>query len=251
MIIKNGLVFTKDQAFNKEDLYIEDTRITTDGSGESIDAEGLYVIPGLTDIHLHGCMGADFCDGTPEALDTISTYLSQNGITSFAPASMTLSEEQLHVIFENAKNYTHPKGARLMGINMEGPFLSNAKKGAQNPKYLIAPNRDLFKRLNEASGHRIKLVTLAPECDGGMAFIDDLKEDVSIALGHTTADYNCANEAFTRGARHVTHLFNAMASFTHRDPGLVGAASDHQNVTVELISDGVHIHPAMIRAAFK
>ncbi|MEG0074806.1 MAG: N-acetylglucosamine-6-phosphate deacetylase [Eubacterium sp.] len=251
MIIENGQVFTKDLLFKKQNCYVSGEQIVNNATGECIDAKGLYVIPGLIDIHLHGCMGADFCDGTPEALDTISTYLAQNGITTFAPASMTLNEEQLTGIFKNAHDYKNPKGALLMGINMEGPFLSNAKKGAQNPKYLTAPNSALFRRLNKASGHLIKLFTLAPECEGGMEAIDTLKDEVIISIGHTTANYDLASEAFRRGARHVTHLFNAMAPFTHREPGLVGAASDAENVMVELISDGVHIHPAMIRAAFK
>lgn len=252
MILKNAKLYNPDNTFKTGDLIMEKGLIaeSAESGSQSFDANGLYAIPGLTDIHLHGAMSHDFCDATPEALSAISLYQAQNGVTGFTPASMTFSEEILTDIFANAKTKTPPKGAMLMGINMEGPFLAEKKKGAQNPRYLEKPDIDMFKRLNALTDGAIKLITLAPETPGADAFIEALKDETVISLGHTTADYDIAAKAFDLGAKNVTHLFNAMAPFTHREPGLVGAAFDHPQVTVELISDGVHIHPSMVRTAF-
>lgn len=253
MIIRNAKIFGADGQFKSGSLILKDGKIQEETAHKDTiyNADGLYAIPGLTDIHLHGAMGHDFCDATPEALEAISAYEAQNGITGFTPASMTFSEEILTDIFKNAKGKTSPTGAMLLGINMEGPFLAEKKKGAQNPRYLEAPDVAMFKRLNALTDGAIKLVTLAPETPGSDAFIEALKDETVISIGHTTADYDIASRAFDLGAKNVTHLFNAMAPFTHRDPGLVGAAADHSQVTVELISDGIHIHPAMVRTAFK
>jgi N-acetylglucosamine-6-phosphate deacetylase len=251
VIIKNGKVFEQDGRFVKKDLYIEKDRIADYAGGEEIDAEGLYVIPGLTDIHFHGCVGYDFCDGTEEALRKMAAYQLENGITTICPASMTFSEEQLTEIFQNAAEYDNKNGAELVGINMEGPFVSMEKKGAQNPKYITKPDADMFFRLQKVSGGLVKLVDIAPEEKGAMEFIEKVSENVRVSLAHTVADYDIAREAFEKGASHVTHLYNAMPPYSHRAPGVVGAASDSDNVMVELICDGIHIHPATVRATFK
>ena len=129
MIIKNGLVFNEEGRFEKKDVFIDGDRISTEATGEVIDAKGLYVIPGLTDIHFHACVGYDFCDGTQEAISKMARYELENGITTICPASMTFSEEKLGQIFETAKEYDGKDGAELVGINMEGPFISMEKKG--------------------------------------------------------------------------------------------------------------------------
>lgn len=267
MIIKNALIFHENGKFLPGDIVIHKDRIAdiitegnlSDGSAadsraidnSDIDASGLYAIPGLIDIHFHGCYGHDFCEGTTEAFDIISTYEAANGITSICPATMTLPEESLSKICEAAAGYENQKGSILSGIHLEGPFLSSAKKGAQNDAHLMKPDLAMFHRLNKLSGNRIRIVSIAPEEDGAIKFITELKDEVTLSLAHTTADYNMASKAFHQGARHVTHLFNAMSPFHHRDPGVVGAAFDASDVTVELICDGIHLHPGVVRAAVR
>lgn len=251
MIIKNGSVFSEKGSFETGDLYIEQDKIAEKGTGEVLDATGLYVIPGLTDIHFHGCVGYDFCDGTKEAIAKMAEYQMQNGITTICPASMTFSEEQLAAIFANAASYTGENGATLVGINMEGPFISMEKKGAQNGAYIHKPDAEMFLRLQEAANGLIKLVDIAPEVDGAMECIEAIHDKVRVSVAHTNADFYVAEEAFAKGASHVTHLYNAMPPYTHRAPGVIGAACDNEKVMVELICDGVHSHPATVRTTFK
>lgn len=251
MIIKNANVFCEDYLFHKKDITVQNELIADTSSDDNIiDATDLYAIPGLVDIHIHGSVGYDFCDGTDEAIDAISKYLGQNGITSFVPASMTLSEDKLMSIYLNAGKYHNEKGSIFCGINMEGPFLSQEKKGAQNGAYIQDPNVELFNRLNKASNNMVKLVSLAPEFKNSMEFLKNVKDSAVISIAHTTADYDTTLEAFKSGASHVTHLYNAMMPFSHRNPGVVGAACD-SGCTVELICDGVHIHPSVVRATYK
>ena len=254
MIIRNANVFKECGWFELDDIYIEDAQFVskTTGKHEVMDGSNLFAIPGLVDIHFHGCVNYDFCDGTPESLKAIAKYEASCGVTAIAPASMTLPEEILLKIFKNAANYKQQDGAALVGINMEGPFLSEKKKGAQNSSYLHKPDMDMFKRLEKAADGLIKLVDVAPEEPGALEFINELKNTVTVSIAHTTADYNTAKIAFEAGASHVTHLYNAMPVMTNREPGVVGAACDHPNCRyVELICDGIHIHPAMVRNTFK
>ncbi|MGN0377841.1 MAG: N-acetylglucosamine-6-phosphate deacetylase [Suilimivivens sp.] len=259
MIIKNSSVYTEDGRFLIRDIYIEDDHFVDSDQQVSdkteIDGTGCYAIPGLTDIHFHGCMGHDFCDGTREAIDAMAAYEASVGVTNIVPATMTLDEDTLFKIGKAAKAYREEgsltKRARLCGINMEGPFVSPEKKGAQNGDYIRKPDIAMFDRLNEASGHMVKLIAIAPEVDGAMEFIEKKHNDVMISLAHTAADYDTAIRAFEKGASHVTHLYNAMNPYTHRAPGLIGAAADTQKAEVELICDGVHIHPAAVRTTFK
>ena len=256
MIIKNGNVFQEDGSFRKETLYIRNHRLTeafeATAEEEVIDAEGLMVIPGLVDIHSHGAYGEDFSDGDPEGLKKILRYERQSGITSYCPTSMTLPKEQLKKIFKGIREAEKSgDGATVAGINMEGPFLDPVKKGAHVEEWITEPDADFVRELNEVSGGRIKLVTLAPNVSGAMEFIRKMQSEVQISLGHTAADYECASEAMALGAHHVTHLYNAMQPLAHREPGLIGAASDDPECMVELICDGYHIHPAVIRATFR
>ena len=251
MIIKNGLVFTEKGTFENQDLYIENDKIGTNGDGEVLDVAGCYVIPGLTDIHFHGCVGYDFCDGTYEAIAKMAEYQLQNGVTTICPASMTFSEEQLTGIFANAANYKNDKGSTLVGINMEGPFISMEKKGAQNGEYIHKPDADMFFRLQDVANGLIKLCDIAPEVEGAMDCIEKISKNVRVSVAHSAADFEIAKEAFQKGAKHVTHLYNAMPPFSHRAPGIIGAACDNENVMVELITDGIHSHPATVRTTFK
>ena len=251
MIIKNGLVFTEEGTFENQDLYVENDKIVVNGEGEVLDVEGCYVIPGLTDIHFHGCVGYDFCDGTYEAIAKMAEFQLRNGVTTICPASMTFSEEQLTEIFRNAANYKNDEGAALVGINMEGPYISMEKKGAQNGEYIHKPDADMFFRLQEAANGLIKLCDIAPEVEGAMECIEKIAKNVRVSVAHSAADFDIAEEAFQKGAKHVTHLYNAMPPFSHRAPGVIGAACDNENVMVELITDGIHSHPSTVRTTFK
>lgn len=250
MIIKNAKVYKEDHTFEIKDIYVNNGRFCeSSDDDEVIDAKGLTAIPGLTDIHFHGCVGHDFCDGTFEATQAIANYQASKGITSICPATMTLPEETLAGICKEASTYNSEEGAMLMGINMEGPFVSLAKKGAQNGSYLRKPDIDMFRRLNKLSGGMIKIVAIAPEEEGAMELIKELKDETILSIAHTTADYDTAMKAFEAGANHVNHLYNAMPSLHHREPGVIGAAAD-SDCYVEVICDGVHIHPSVIRMTF-
>lgn len=252
MIIKNVLVYTEDKMFEYGDICIKDGVFAPmdENDDEIIDGQGCYAIPGLVDVHFHGCVGYDFCDGTQEAIEKIAEYEASQGVTTIVPATMTLSEEELLAIMENAGTYENKKGATLAGINMEGPFISPAKKGAQAATHIRQADIELFRKLQKAANGLIKLVDIAPEEAGAMEFIDALKDEVAISFAHTAAKYDVAKEGYDRGACHATHLYNAMPPFTHREPGVVGAARDSEHCMVELICDGIHIHPAVVRATF-
>lgn len=252
MIIKNAEVFVENGTFEKKEIHIANDRIVAATEDATvIDGTNCIAIPGLTDIHFHGCVGYDFCDGKEEAIQAIADYQLKNGVMAICPATMTLSEEELTTICEAAANHKNGVGSDLVGINMEGPFISLAKKGAQNPKYITAPDVAMFNRLQDKANGLVKLVDIAPEEEGADTFINELKDKVTISVAHTTADYDTASNAFQKGASHVTHLYNAMPPFTHRAPGVVGAACENKDVRVELICDGVHIHPSAVRTTFQ
>ena len=255
MIIKNGEVFQEDGSFRLQDLYVENHRIVASEDEVTdktiVDAAGLRVLPGLVDIHSHGAAGEDFSDGNPEGLKKILQYEKRCGITSYCPTSMTFPKERLRQIFASIKGAQTEDGATVVGINMEGPFLDPAKKGAHVEKWIAAPDVAFVRELNQDADGLVRLVTLAPNMDGAEEFIKEMHEEVCISLGHTAADYDCASRAMKLGAHHVTHLYNAMQPFGHRAPGLIGAAMDDPECMVELICDGYHIHPSAIRAAFR
>lgn len=254
--ITGARVFGPDGVFERRDLMLSDGRVV-EGSqaGEVVDAEGLMAIPGLLDVHFHGVMGQDLCNGTEEAIRTLASYEASQGVLAICPATMTFPEEKLGGIADVAAAWVaagaHEGCADLVGLNMEGPFISPHKVGAQNPAYVQAPDVAMFRRLQERAGGLFKLVTLAPEVEGARDFVDELAGEVSVSVGHTCATYDEAAAAFARGAREVTHLWNAQPPLHHRDPAVIGAAADYDHVRVELICDGIHIHPATIRATFK
>ena len=252
MRITGAKVFDLEKGFVERDVYTSGAHVAAAGDGATtLNAAGCWLIPGLTDLHFHGCMGADFSDGTAKGLRTITDYELSRGVTQICPAGMTLAEDALTRMCAVAARHRRDAvgGADLIGINLEGPFLSEAKKGAQNAAWLRDPDLALFERLQTAAEGLVKLVSLAPEREGALAFIKNAGVRTSIA--HTTADYDTAMAAFQAGARQVTHLFNAMPPFSHRAPGVVGAAFDFPDSAVELICDGVHLHPSVVRAAFR
>lgn len=255
MLIKNATIYGEDRQFRRGDVYIQgDVFADTPMGGDTdiIDAKGSYALPGLIDLHLHGCKGFDFCDGTPEAIRQIAAYEGSVGVTSFAPATMTLPLDELEKILTIAANNPPTEGASLVGVNMEGPFISRAKKGAQNEAYIRKCDVNAAERLLDAGQGLVKFLAVAPEENPDFVdFITRLKDRVTISLAHTNADYDQAMAAFQAGAKHAVHLYNAMPTFSHRNPGVVGAVADSPHVTAELICDGIHIHPAVVRATFK
>lgn len=255
MLISGGKVFDAEKGFCQRQLCFDGERISAKSTdGEVFDASNCYVIPGLIDLHFHGCAGEDFSDASFEGLCRMADFELSHGVTYICPAGMTLPEEQLTKICENALRFKKEQtsGAELVGVNLEGPFLCMSKKGAQNGAFLHDPDSEMLARLQKAAGGLVKLVTVAPEQPNAIEFIKDaVKSGINVSLGHTAADYETACAAYEAGARQATHLFNAMPAFTHRAPGVVGAAFDNHEVMAELISDGVHIHGSVVRAVFR
>lgn len=264
MTIKNVKIYTKDMQFQDGTIHIQNGIFSAQTEErETIDGKGCYAIPGLIDLHLHGCAGYDFCDGTQEAFTKIAAYEAAAGITGICPATMTLPYGQLEQVLHAAGDYQHtrqrqpPKGnpnpaADLLGINMEGPFISHAKAGAQDPKYILPCDVKMAQKFMEASNGLVKFIGIAPEENPNfLEFIAQMKGQVNVSLAHTNADYVTAMEAFGAGANHAVHLYNAMSPFTHREPGVAGAVLDSPHVYAELICDGVHIHPCAVRAVFR
>lgn len=254
MILKNVCFYN--ELFEKEvaDIRIENGRIAEIGIMDEAgrDMSGLIALPGFVDIHIHGGNGGDFSDGTAEAMDKISTYLAERGITSFCGTTMTLDNASLTEIVKCAGEYMgRESGAKLVGINLEGPFISYAKKGAQNGAFVRAGTAEEFNQLFEDSGKAVKLITIAPEAFESDAFIRNASEKCTVAIGHTSADSEQAQRAIHLGITHATHLYNAMTGMTHREAGVVGTVMDNENVMCELICDGGHICPSVLRNTFR
>lgn len=256
MRYENGWIFA-DGRFVRGGFSVENGRfahVLEDVPGPAEDLDGALVIPGLVDIHVHGCAGADFSDGDYAGLVRMARHLARRGVTSFAPASMTLPYDALDKAFHAAARLRREglaDGARLMGIQMEGPFLSREKRGSQNPAYLRLPDWDRFLRLYDAAEGLLRIVDVAPELPGAVEFTRRASEKCRVSVAHTAAGYDQAAAVFDAGATHLTHLFNAMSGIHHRHPGPIGAASERENVTAELICDGIHVHPSAVRMAFR
>lgn len=265
----NGEIFSPEEVLPGSSLF-EDTvgyQTRTRDSGEKkgrrefIDGQGAFLLPGMIDLHFHGCKGDDFCDGTQEALRRIAEYETSIGVTAICPATMTLSVDELKGVLWNAAEFAAgQKGAAqadLLGVNMEGPFISPVKRGAQDESKIIPRSSEVFAQLQKAAQGLVRFIAIAPE-EPGVEPVEDFIANVrgafpqtSVSLAHTNANYDQAMAAFEAGANHAVHLFNAMPAFAHRAPGVVGAVSDSEHVMAEMICDGIHIHPAVVRAAFK
>ena len=256
MLFKHAEIFTP-QGFVRGAFTVEDGRfgeiLPQSPDMPGTDLGGARVIPGLIDIHNHGNSGADFSDGDPDGIRTMARYLAKNGVTSFAPASMTLPYDVLARAFRAAADYNraaHPGCARLMGIQMEGPFFSEKKKGAQNGAYLRLPDFEAFRALYEASEGLLRIVDVAAELPGAVDFAAQAAKLCTVSIAHTDCSYEDAAAVFAAGARHLTHLYNAMPGIHHRNPGVIPAAVENPKVRAEIICDGQHIHPASVRLAF-
>ena len=254
MLLKNATIYNSDFEPQKADILIDGEKIVKIGdnlTGEDVlDLSGCIIFPGFIDIHIHGCGGADMSDAKEESLKKISLFLANHGVTSFCPASMTLPKEQLVSQFRTVAAYKGKEtGAYIHGVNMEGPFISFAKKGAQPGDYIRLPDIEEFKQLNSIC--KISLVDLAPEVDGAFKFAYEASKTCTVSQAHTNADFETAQAGYNNGFSHATHLFSAMPPIEHRAPGAVTAAFDSQTVTAELICDGIHAHPPVLRMAFK
>ena len=257
MIIRQAKVYGADHHFHTGDIRIEGERIAgtaemiaAEEKEEVVLAEGLYALPGLVDIHEHGALGHDYCDATRDAYDTITEYEAKNGVLAVCATTMTLPEETLLAVADCVADYTNDKGADIVGINLEGPFVSPERLGAQNPAYALDPDVELVRRINKRAKGAVRLLDLAPELAGAITCIEELKNEMVLSVAHTSSTYSVAAEAFAAGATHLTHTYNAMPSLHHREPGPIMAAAEAK-AFAELICDGIHIHPAMVRLAFQ
>ncbi len=217
---------------------------------EVIDAKGLYLSAGFIDIHIHGSAGFDVMDGTKEALEGMAQSLLQTGTTSFLATTMTMSEEAINQALIAVQEHKHTKGAKVLGVHLEGPFINESKHGAQNPKFIQKPNFELIEPYMDI----VKMITLAPEVEGGEVFVKQMKEDyphVLLSIGHSDATYEVTKKSFSWGISHSTHLFNAMNPLHHREPGIVGAVLENEQVSCEIIADLIHVHPLFFNILYK
>ena len=242
VFLENGKIIEVAASVNTEaDIHVDAT------------GKGWILVPGFIDIHIHGASGFDVMDGTPDALNGLASALPREGTTSFLATTMTQSTTTIEKALKNASLFNaDATQAEMLGIHLEGPFISAVRAGAQPIEHIAPPSISLFEKWQTLSGNRIKLVTIAPEVDQGLAFIEKVTtNNVVASLGHTDATYEIVSEAVKAGARHVTHLYNQMSPFHHREPGVVGAALLEKPLTVELIVDFIHSAPKSVELAFR
>ncbi len=258
-VIVNGKIVLKDRILENSAVLYSDVIegiVPCDKIPEGcevIDAKGGYVTPGFIDLHIHGYLGKDICDGEEESIRTISKGIIANGVTSYLPTTMTVDmsviKKSLQVLRDLKEESQNWEGREILGVHAEGPFISESKKGAQDPKYILVPDADFVKEYADI----IKIISLAPEEDAG--YFDAVREirkdtDVVMSLGHTSADYDTAMASIANGMSHATHLFNAMTPLAHRAPGVVTAALN-SDVSCELIVDAFHVSPALYDLIYK
>lgn len=255
MWLTNATVCNEHFDLIQTDICVEKSIIREMGTAReeeaNMDLSGYTVLPGFVDIHIHGCAGYDTCDGSVEAISHMAKHLASQGVTSFLPTTMTVPDDTLARTLASVNHFLslENKYSKVMGIHIEGPYLSPEKAGIQDTRYLQNPDVSSFMKWWEMSNKMIRIVDIAPELHGSMEFIRCVSPITTISISHTNASYETVMESFDNHASHVTHLYNAMASLDHRSPGPAAAVFENQMVTAELICDGLHVHPAMLRLA--
>ena len=257
--IINGKVVLKDKIvsdvaviFDEKIKAISPMNEINTADYEIIDAQGNFVAPGLVDIHIHGYLGEDASDGSAEGLKIMAAGIAKNGVTSWCPTTMTMAKEVIEEAFTTARKVKSEKtcyGAKILGVNCEGPFINPSKKGAQPEEFILPPDGDFIVKHADI----LKLFTVAPEMEGAKECIKKVWDDgrVLVSMGHTGATYEEANDGIEIGVRHTTHLFNAMTALQHRNPGVVGAALSDERVSCELIADTFHVNPGLYKLVAK
>lgn len=258
MLLKNAQVFL-DGTYQKADLKIEEgiiKDIKPELPGEGMDCTGKKIIPGLFDIHTHGCLSFDFSASSTDQIHKMCEFYAKHGVTSVLATTMTNEDQLYHNAMTRIRTAIRDQTnnrigeAKIQGINMEGPFFGAAKKGAHDEQYLRPISQELFDEYQNLSGNAIRLLDVDPTLDHALDFIRHNSKNLVVSLGHTPCSYEQAKLGVEAGAKHVTHLFNAMQPMMSREPGLVGAASEF-GLNAELICDGIHIHPAVIHLMFR
>lgn len=261
VVLKNGYYLPPEGGFVKGDIAVEGDRIASVGSvsdsgkgNDSLDLNGYRVIPGLIDVHIHGAIGYDAMDATPDQLKELSRFLASNGVTSFFPTTVTNVPEEIYRTLENIKKASEMEelASSIEGVHIEGPYISPKQKGCHNPAWIKLPEIEEYDAFKKILGDKLKIrVTIAPEIPGAMEYINYVsRKGDSITIGHTDADGKTVNEAVENGAVSFTHLFNAMKGIHHREPGTVGAALSG-DAYVEIICDGIHVHPDIVKMVYK
>jgi len=251
LLIRGGTIVSPDKGgIRTGDVWVKDRRIaeTGDAAATIIDATGLYVAPGFIDLQVNGGVGHNFEDASPEEIRKIVDFYVSHGTTGLLPTTVTAPIAGIRATIDRVKRAGHPA---VLGMHIEGPFISEKRKGAQNPDYIIGPSVERFDEL--VSGHEefINIVTLAPERPGADQLISRIREIGTVSsLGHSDATYDEAIAAIEHGIGLFTHIFNAMREFHHRAPGAVGAALA-SDVMVELIADGIHVHPGAMKLLYR
>ena len=260
-VIENGRIYTEEEIIERGYIIVKDDKITDIGKGDyegaltTYDAQGQHVLPGFIDIHMHGGYGEDAMDASYDGLKHLAESLLSEGTTSFLATTMTQSDDKITKALENIIEYQKQqnvlKAADIVGIHLEGPFISEHKVGAQNPAYVQRPSIEKVQQFQKTANNQIKVITFAPEVEGAHETLEALHDQIRFSIGHTVATFDETNEAVARGAKHVTHLYNAGTPFEHREPGVFGAAWTNDSLSTELIVDGIHSHPTAIQIAYK
>lgn len=226
----------------------EDHTIDRSGLEEILDAEDKYLSPGFIDVHMHGCLGNDTMDDSDGSIRSISKSITSTGVTAFLPTTMTMEFSRIEKTIGRIRSIMNNEpGAEVLGCHLEGPFISEEYKGAQDGRYITKPDFRSIEKFSDV----IRIITIAPEAEGSDVFIGEcVRHGIIAAVGHTRASYEQAMRAINKGASHITHTFNAMTPLHHRNPGVVGAAMD-SNAVCELIADNIHVAPAVQRILLK